>query len=292
VAAADEYIKQVHSHWPKAKIVVVLPTSATPDVAANYSAVAEGLRRTAEGVGAYVIDPVAQRWYRGVNANGLLWRDGTHLNSAGDAYYAGKIVENLKQMFDDKPKLLVVGDSFAGGVGDPNIVTYPDLVAEKMGWSVAVDAQGATGFLHGIDNLSPPQVPFIDRLDGDAATYHPDYVLIDGGRNDLGEPPEPAVAAADEYIKQVRSVWPNAKMIIVLPALATSKVDYVAVAEGLHRTAERVGAYVIDPVAQHWYRDIDVKRLLWRDNVNLNDAGEAYYADKIVENLRHLGFGA
>ena len=49
---------------------------------------------------------------------------------------------------------------------------------------------------------NPERVPFIDRLGGDAATYHVDYVLIDGGRNDLGEPPELVVAAADEYIKQ------------------------------------------------------------------------------------------
>ena len=49
---------------------------------------------------------------------------------------------------------------------------------------------------------NPERVPFIDRLDADAATYHVDYVLIDGGRHDLGEPPESVVAAADEYIRK------------------------------------------------------------------------------------------
>ena len=173
----------------------------------------------------------------------------------------------VSTMFDYKPTLLVVGDSYA--------VTYPDLVADKMGWSLALDAQDGTGFVHGIDNLSPPHVPFIDRLDRDAATYHVDYVLIDGGRNDLGEPPEPMVAAADEYIKKVHSDWPNAKIIIMLPASATPDVaaNYPAVAEGLRRTAESVGAYVIDPVAQRWYRDIDVKPLLRQDGIHLNDNG-------------------
>ena len=50
-----------------------------------------------------------------------------------------------------------------------------------------------------------------------------------------------------------------------------------------------VGAQVIDPVAQRWYRDGDVKRLLWKDGVNLSGEGNAYYADKIVENLTRMG---
>ena len=294
-AAADEYVKKVHSHWPDAKIILMLPAYATPDAPANYPAVAEGLRRAAESVGAHVIDPVAQRWYRDVDVKPLARLDGVDLNGDGQIYYAKKIVDNLKPLFPEKPTLLVVGDSYAGGV-DPRIVNYPQLVADKMGWNLALDAQGGTGFIHGIDNVSPPHVPFIDRLDQDAATYqyHVDYVLIDGGRNDLGEPPERLAGAADEYIKSVHSHWPNAKIILMLPAYATPGVaaNYPAVAEGLRRAAESVGAYVIDPVAQRWYRDVDVKPLLWLDGVHLNGDGETYYADKITENLKQMGFAS
>src|SRR5271168_4737493 len=45
-------------------------------------------------------------------------------------------------MFDHKPTLLAVGDSYAA--------TYPELVADKMGWSLALDAQDGTGFVHRI----------------------------------------------------------------------------------------------------------------------------------------------
>jgi hypothetical protein len=193
----------------------------------------------------------------------------------------------VSMKFDYKPTLLVVEDSYA--------VTYPELVADRMGWSLALDAQDGTGFVRGIDNHDPARVPFIDRLDGDAATYHVDYVLIDGGRNDLGEPPEPVVAAADEYVKKVRSDWPSAKIVVMLPASATpdETANYPAVADGLRRTAESVGAYVIDPVAQGWYRDIDVKPLLGQDGIHLvGTVGETYCADKIIENLKHMGFGS
>jgi hypothetical protein len=191
-------------------------------------------------------------------------------------------------MFDYKPTLLVVRDSYA--------IIYPDLVAHSMGWSIAVDGQDGTGFVRSVDMHNPERVPFIDRLDGDAATYRVDYVLIDGGRNDLGEPPESVVAAADEYIRKVRSDWPQAKIIVMLPASATADetANYPAVADGLRRTAESVGASVIDPEAQGWYRDIDVKPLLWQDGdgTHLNYHGEVYCADKIIENLKLMGFGS
>jgi lysophospholipase L1-like esterase len=292
-AAADEYIKDVRSRWPNAKIIIVLPSYAARDESASYPTVAQGLRRTADTVGAFVIDPVAQHWYTDVEAKFLLGQDGTHLNFNGDTYYADKIIANLTQMFDSKPTLLLVGDSFVGGTGDPGFSSYPSLLAYREHWNIAIDAQGGTGFVHRVDDATPPGVPFIERLDRDAAIYRyrVDYVLIDGGRNDLGDSPEPVLAAADEYAKKVRSIWPNAKIIIVLPSYVTPSVasNYPALAQGLRQTAESVGAQVIDPVAQRWYRDIGVKRLLWKDGVNLNGDGNAYYADKIIENLRRMG---
>jgi hypothetical protein len=293
--AADEYTKKVHSDWPNAKIIFILPAHATPDADGNYPALAEGLRRTAASVGGYVIDPVAQHWYRDVDAKMLVW-DGAHLNSNGDTYYADRVVENLKQMFDGKPTLLAVGDSFAAGIGDPKHPTYPHLVAQKMGWNLALDAQAGTGFLSGIDSLSPPTVPFIDRLDRDAATYayHVEYVLVDGGRSDLGLPPERVVAAADDYIKKAHSDWPNAKILIILPSYPTSVAaeNYSALADGLRRTAGSVGAEVIDPAAQRWYSNIDGKALMWRDGAHLNSDGDTYYADKVISNLKRMGLAS
>jgi hypothetical protein len=190
--------------------------------------------------------------------------------------------------FDYKPTLLVVRDSYA--------IRYPDLVADRMGWSLALDGQDGTGFVRTVDMHNPKRVPFIDRLDADAVTHRVDYVLIDGGRHDLGEPPESVVAAADEYLSKARSHWPKATIIVLLPAsaMADDTANYPAVADGLRRTAESVGAYVIDPVAQGWYRDIDVKPLLRQDGdgAHLNGDGETYYADKIIENLKLMGFGS
>ncbi len=294
--AADHYVNEAHARWPKAKIVVVLPVFAASPVSANYAPLAEELRRAVEGVGGYLIDPLAQGWYTDVVAKYLLLEDGRHLNYNGEIYYAKNIVANLTQMFGSKPTMLLVGDSFVGGTGDPNFSSYPALVARKEGWDIAVDAQGGTGFVHRADTAVPPGVPFIDRLAFDAATYRyrMDYVLIDGGRSDLGEPTETVLAAAGDYLTKVRSDWPNATIVIVLPSYVTPVVPsgYPALAEGLRSAAESVGARVIDPVAQQWYRGSDVKRLLWKDGVNLNGDGNAYYAGKIIENLTRMGIAS
>lgn len=184
---------------------------------------------------------------------------------------------SLLTMFDYQPTLLAVGD--------PPDVIYPYLVANKMGWSLAAYAQDRADFVHGADNLAP-------SLERAATIYPVDYVLVDCGFNDLGEAPDAVTAAAEQYIKDVRSKWPTATVIVVLPAAFTSETvqDRPDVADGLRRMADRVGARVIDPAAQQWFRSVGMTPLLAPDGVHLNDTGQEYYAEKIVASLRQMGF--
>jgi hypothetical protein len=78
-------------------VAIVLPSYVTRDAASNYRAVARGLHGTAESVGAQVIDPAAQRWYRSGDLK-RLWKDGVNLNGDGNACYSNKIMENLTRM--------------------------------------------------------------------------------------------------------------------------------------------------------------------------------------------------
>ena len=100
---------------------------------------------------------------------------------------------------DRTPTLLVVGDSFAGGTGDPRITTYPGLVAERMGWNLRLDAEGGTGYIASSTGTRRQGRPFIERLPYDAAQFDADYILVDGGRNDLGELPNRTAAAMDRW---------------------------------------------------------------------------------------------
>lgn len=199
------------------------------------------------------------------------------------------VMPSLSTMFD-KATMLVVGDSYAAGTGDAQVVTYPHLIAKKFGWNLVLDAQPGTGFIAGGADGPSTREPFMDRLAQDAATPRVDYILIDGGREDLGQPADRVVAAAGEYIDKVRADFPHASIIVMVPTPAKVDVapDYPEIAHGLQVAAEKVGGYVIDPVVERWYFDSGDKQLLSADGIHLNSDGQSYYADKIVANMTAL----
>jgi hypothetical protein len=79
-------------------IVIVLPSYVIRDAAGNYPAVAQGLRGTAESLGAQVVDSLAQRWHRNGDLKRLLWKDRVNLNGDGNAFYANEIMKTLTRM--------------------------------------------------------------------------------------------------------------------------------------------------------------------------------------------------
>ncbi|MGV9793133.1 SGNH/GDSL hydrolase family protein [Gordonia sp. NPDC003422] len=190
------------------------------------------------------------------------------------------------------PTLLVVGDSFAAGTGDPEVALYPRLVADRLGWNVRVDGVGATGFVSpGVRGSTAPPRRFIDRIEADHKNFNVDLILVDGGRNDLGRHPREVIAAMELYFDQLRQFWREAKVIIMAPSYVSPRIadNYPALAGALRQIASRIDASIIDPVALGWYRGVNLAPLFGPDGVHLNSPGNVYYADKIVEQLRALG---
>jgi lysophospholipase L1-like esterase len=196
-------------------------------------------------------------------------------------------------LIDRPPVLLVIGDSLAGGVNDPGILKeYPDVLGDKLGMEVTTDAMGARGFLPTyVPAVNATVPPFIDRLQYDKDHSWADYIVIDGGRNDLGKDPRLVAPSIDHYFTQLRAAYPQAKIVALVPSYISPKLadNYRFLLEGIQFTAQKNGIYVFDPVAEGWYRDVDLDPLLWRDDVHLNAAGAEFYAEKIAADMRRAG---
>jgi lysophospholipase L1-like esterase len=195
-------------------------------------------------------------------------------------------------MFRPNPTVLVITDSIGGGVS-PDIKRYPDALGELMNWNVVVDAVGARGFLpndlrdQGINKVIPP---FIDSLKFDVDRYKADYIIVDGGRNDLGEDPARFAPAVDNYLTALRAGYPKAKIVVLLPTYLNPQPAplYPMAADAVRRAAEKNGAYVLDPIAEGWF-EVDMAPLLWTDGIHPNAAGATYYAHKIIDGMARLG---
>ncbi|MCV7073453.1 SGNH/GDSL hydrolase family protein [Mycolicibacterium rufum] len=192
---------------------------------------------------------------------------------------------------DSRPTLLAIGDSYVGGTGDPSVATYPERVVETMGWSLRVDAVGGSGYLSRTLPTGRVAPSLADRLAFDKANFDPDFIIIDAGRNDLLSPVDELVPAIEGYLRDVRSAWPRAKIVVIKPQYASTDVpeSYPEVASAIDRTAAQIDAAAIDPIGDRWWDVPDLDSLLLEDNVHLNGAGSDYYAQRVVDALRAFG---
>lgn len=194
----------------------------------------------------------------------------------------------------DEPSALWVGDSFTAGVGGMGQASYARMTCLRLGWACNVDAQGSTGYINDGAEDFPGEVTRIpNRLDFDKQTYNVDVAILDGGRNDLTNSIEDVLAAMSSYVDELRSVWPAARIVIVVPTYMTDvKFDnYDQLTEGVRALASRVGGSVIDQVGEGWWRDVDVKSMQISDEVHPNAVGNAYMANRFEQSLRAAGFG-
>lgn len=210
--------------------------------------------------------------------------------NADDSSLVGDLAAPPDQRMVRPATLLVIGDSFAGGNGDPNIVTYPTVLGERFGWNVRVDAVGGSGFVSKM--FEGRKIPSVgERLAQDRASFDADYIVIDAGRNDLGVYPSEVIPEIERYVADVHKAWPDAKIVMIKPAYATTKVaeNYPMLSEAFDRVGAQNNALVVDPVAEGWFNVENLDSLLYSDKVHLSNEGHKYYADRIADAIQRAG---
>jgi hypothetical protein len=150
-----------------------------------------------------------------------------------------------------------------------------------MDWKVHLDAIGGTGFV--ASSTYGPAIP--TRLASDKERFeHPNYVVIDGGRNDHGSATI-ETQAVNAYFDAIARDYPAARVIVIAPWLMGSEpTDYAATRCLVETEAMEHGWTYVDPLALGWVNSTSAA-LVARDGVHPSDAGYAYLASHLVRAL-------
>ena len=196
-----------------------------------------------------------------------------------------------------RPTALVIGDAYTSGSGLAE-TSYWCAAATRMGWLCKLAAEPGTGYISGgtanrfpIDQGTGKSTSFGERIPNLGATYKPDVVILDGGRNDMFAPPGTRFEVTASAIWQAHQTWPNARLVYVQPRFLTRPGDDLGVnAETVDRLKEASGVkdlVVIDPILT--FKDTDTKALISPDGTNPNREGEQALASALAKALAGSG---
>lgn len=169
------------------------------------------------------------------------------------------------------PRLAVIGESYTAGSN--NGVTWPEVLAQKRGWSVHNAAIGGSGYVAGGDKAFPYRAGYV------AETTMPDLILVVGSRNDKSEP-EKIRSAATAMFADLKQKAPQAQVLIIGPIWdnTTPPAGVLRANAETRAAAEAVGLPFVDALSLNWLSD---PGLIQADGVHPTDAGQRVLADCI-----------
>jgi acyl-CoA thioesterase-1 len=158
----------------------------------------------------------------------------------------------------NQPVLLVIGASFAAGVGvnlNPQ-AAWPAIVGQRIGYRVVVSADPGAGFVALGDGAQGPFSQLLAAVN--ITTLNPSIILIQGGHNDQDVPPDVENQAVLYLFRTIAQEAPQARVGLVgyfdtthpgpVPTSVTSTNQTIITA------ARSVvpNLLVFDPLSAHW----------------------------------------
>jgi len=183
-----------------------------------------------------------------------------------------------------QPAALFVGDSYAHGdaAAGPRS-SFPTLTAQAMGWACSLDAEGSTGYLANGHLISKEFAPYAGRLAADKRKYRADYVIVSGGRNDVGRPG--FARAVNTYLRAVKRTYPRARLIVLEPMWhdADPPAEMLEKKSTVRSIARSLGAVVIG--TDGWLTE----DYLADDGIHPSVTGQKRIAEHLVRALKAAG---
>ncbi|GAA2086094.1 SGNH/GDSL hydrolase family protein [Actinomadura alba] len=192
------------------------------------------------------------------------------------------------------PVVMILGDSYTAGIpGTPPESTYAAEVARTLGWQIIIAGYRGTGFVAPGRIGKTFQMLFDEEL---AWRPAPDMIIVAGGHNDWPHGPGLVTAAARQLLTKIRQQWPSTRLVLTGPMAGSDpRPQALSVRDALKGVASELRLPFIDPLQEQWITGNVRKRTgtarlyIRRDGVHPNAAGNRYFADRFVADLRRLG---
>ena len=196
------------------------------------------------------------------------------INFKSDSKSTSKIVET--------PSLVgFIGDSICGGADDglKEYQRWPQMVSQKLNWFSINACVGGSGYINpGQDGKHTYKQAFEDLS---LKILKPNFIVVQGGQNDLGSSVKSISTAACELYAKIRKKYPSAKLIVMTPFYGVSEAPPVVgeVEEVIKECASKYQAHLLTGVRK-WMQDHP--ELLIADGTHPNGKGHALIAKNFV----------
>ncbi len=183
---------------------------------------------------------------------------------------------------------LFIGASYTQGLGaqTPN-AGYAYLTGREEGWDTQVNGVSGTGYL----NPGPRgHQTFAERLAHLPSHPHPDLVVFQGGRNDVGYPTSQLRAAVIDTVALTRKRFGPVQIVLLgpIPAEVPVPPNQIAVENTLRAAAASCQVDFVDPIAQHWITPQNERGYAGHVPAHPDNEGYAYIAQRLADDLDTL----
>ena len=192
------------------------------------------------------------------------------------------------------PVVMILGDSYTAGLPDvPPEQTFAAETARRLKWQLIIGGRYGSGFVTPGRTGQTFATLFNQQL---AWRPAPDMIVVSGGHNDWPHSYEQVTTAARQLLTTIKRRWPASRLVLMGPLWGSDPPPKgLQVRDALQEAAGRLHVPFIDPLAEQWITgDIhsgigNASAYIRRDGTHPTPAGNRYFADRFITDLRKLG---
>lgn len=192
------------------------------------------------------------------------------------------------------PVVMILGDSYTAGL--PDVApeqTFAADAARRLKWQLIIAGHYGSGFVSPGRSHQTFATLFNEQL---AWRPAPDMIVVSGGHNDWPHSYDQVTTAARQLLTAIQHRWPSSRLVVMGPLWGSDPPPKgLQVRDAVQDVAGRLRLPFIDPLAEQWITgDIhsgigNAPVYIRRDGTHPTPAGNRYFADRFVTDLRKLG---